>query len=128
MDALYVKTSAGLEQIKLGGGPSASISITRQTTTLESALPAGSALAVPAHETGGGKLRLYLYGILLSSDAYAEASASTVTFAQELPAGTEITAEALVVAGESADLTALASALNGKLDASVYESEKKEAA
>lgn len=105
MDALYVKTAGGFEQIKLGGS-SASSSITRQTTTLESALPAGSALAVPAHETGGGKLRLYLYGILLSSDAYTEASASTVTFAQELPAGTEITAEALVVAGESADLTA----------------------
>lgn len=129
MDALYVKTADGLQKLELAsGGSSSSVSITRQTTTLESALPAGTEFAVPVHETGAGKLRLYLWGILLGSDAYTETTVSTVTFTQELPAGTEVTAEALVVAGESDDLSVLTAAINGKLDTAVYESEKEEAA
>lgn len=111
MDTLYVKTASGLEQINLGGGSSSAISITRQTTTLESALPAGTEFAVPVHETGTGKLRLYLWGILLGSDAYTETTVSSVTFSQELPAGTEVTAEALVAPTMTRTEATLAEAL-----------------
>lgn len=83
MDALYVKQDGVLTKLDLGGGssPGGVVSVSRQTTVLESTLPAGS----------------------------------------------EISALALVSTESGADLAAPSAAVNGKLDASVYEAEKKEA-
>ena len=130
MDALYVKQDGKLTKLDLGGGsPSGGgmVSVSRQTTTLGSTLKAGNAFAVPAHEQGSGKLAIYIFGILLDVSAYADASSSTITFNSDIPAGSEITAVALVSAESSGDLAAITAAVDGKLDASVYEAEKQEA-
>lgn len=130
MDALYVKQDGVLTKLNLGGGSSSGggmVSVSRQTTALESPLPAGQPLAVPAHEVGSGKLMVFVFGILLGDDAYEDASETTITFKTDVPAGSEITAIAFVSTEASADLAALSAAVNGKLDASVYEAEKTEA-
>lgn len=129
MDALYVKQDGVLTKLNLGGGSSSGgmVSVSRQTTTLESTLPAGQPLAVPAHESGSGKLMVFVFGILLGDDAYEDASETTITFKADVPAGSEISAIAFVTTESSADLAALSAAVNGKLDASVYEAEKQEA-
>lgn len=129
MDALYVKQDGVLTKLNLGGSSSGggAAAVSRKTTVLVSALPAGQPLAVPAHDVGSGNLAVYIFGILLGEDAYEDASETTITFKTEVPAGSEITAVALVSAEASADLAALLAAVNGKLDASVYEAEKQEA-
>ena len=128
-DALYVKQGENLIKLDLGGGssPGGMVSVSRQTTVLESTLPAGQPLAVPAHEKGSGKLMVFVFGILLGGDAYEDASETTITFKTDVPAGSEISALAFVSTETGADLAALSAAVNGKLDASVYEAEKKEA-
>lgn len=107
MDALYVKTSAGLEQIKLGGGSSASISIARQTTTLDADLPAGTPVAAPTHAVGTAKLQVFLDGVLcIPGEQYTDATANSVKFLDAIPAGHQITTVAFTGAPDPSDGTA----------------------
>ena len=84
MDALYVKTASGLQKVEIGGtGGGGSVSRKVFTSSNRSeTLTAGTALVVPAYIVGDNSLSLEWNGLHLVKDVdYAEATATTVTFA-----------------------------------------------
>ncbi len=67
---------------------------TVQESVLASALSANTAFTVPEHTVGSKKMLVFFNGILCkqgSSEQYVDASATTITFNETLPAGSEIT-------------------------------------
>lgn len=102
------------------------IAISRVTTRLISDLPAGTSVSVPTHVVNSSKLQVFLDGVLcLPAEQYTDATVSTITFVDTIPAGHEITAIAYINATDpSDDMTAYIQALGTKLDKAVYEDEK----
>ncbi len=84
MDALYVQTTEGPKRVELGG---ATATRTVQIDNSRSAvLTAGTAYAVPSHTTG--RLTVYLDGCLYTG--FTDASATTITFSDDIPAWMQI--------------------------------------
>lgn len=121
-----------------GSGGGGSVSVTRVKTTLESSLVAGTAFAVPAHTVGSGRILVHLNGLLCaegSTEQYVDASSTTITFNDDLPAESEI--DVVVFSGADttnedtsallSSVTSLTSSLNQKLDKTTYETEKQDA-
>lgn len=84
MDALYVQTTEGPKRIEIGGGTA-----TRMVQTDDSrstVLTAGTAYTVPSHTTG--RLTVYLDGCLYTG--FADASATTITFSDDIPTWMQI--------------------------------------
>lgn len=102
------------------------IAISRVTTNLSSDLPAGTSVSVPTHVVNSSKLQVFLDGVLcLPGEQYTDATVSTITFVDTIPAGHEITVIAYTNATDpSDDMTAYIQALGTKLDKAVYEDEK----
>lgn len=89
-DALYVKQNGSLVQLDLGSGGGGA-ELVRTTVTLSGALAAGTAVSVPSHTVGGNQLIIWVNGIAVAEgDQYTDLSETTVAFAADLPAGTEI--------------------------------------
>lgn len=102
------------------------IAISRVTTNLSSDLPAGTSVSVPTHVVNSSKLQVFLDGVLcLPAEQYTDATVSTITFVDVIPAGHEITAIAYTNAADpSDDMAAYIASLGNKLDKQVYEDEK----
>lgn len=84
MDALYVQTAEGPKRIEIGGGTATR---TVQTDDGRSAvLTAGTAYIVPSHITG--RLTVYLDGCLYTG--FTDASATTITFSDDIPTWMQI--------------------------------------
>lgn len=146
-DKLYTKIDGNLVQVKVeGSGVSGGTGVfVRATTTLTATLTAGTAFAVPVHDSGSDNLLIYLDGLLCSkgeSEQYQDLTDATISFNDDIPAGSTITAVSLVdgdtIASASASVTALTELVNSnadktsaslatKLDTATYESEKTEA-
>jgi hypothetical protein len=102
------------------------IAASRVTTNLSSDLPAGTSVSVPTHVVNSSNLQVFLDGVLcLPAEQYTDATVSTITFVDTIPAGHEITAIAYTNATDpSDDMAAYIQALETKLDTAVYEDEK----
>lgn len=102
------------------------VAINRVTTTLEADLTAGTAVSVPTHTVGSGKLQVFLDGVLCQpTETYTDKTVTTITFVDTIPAGHVITAVAFTNATDpSDDMAAYIAALGNKLDKQVYEDEK----
>ena len=102
------------------------IAVSRVTTNLSSGLPAGASVSVPTHVVNSSKLQVFFDGVLcLPGEQYTDATVSTITFVDAIPAGHEITAIAYTNAADpSDDMAAYIASLGGKLDKQVYEDEK----
>lgn len=102
------------------------IALSRITTHLSSDLPAETSVSVPTHIVNSSKLQVFLDGVLcLPAEQYTDATVSTITFVDTIPAGHEIMAIAYTNATDpSDDMTAYIQALGTKLDKAVYEDEK----
>lgn len=105
---------------------SPAIAISRVTIHLSLGLPAGTSVSVPTHVVNSSRLQVFLDGVLcLPAEQYTDATVSTITFVDTIPAGHEITAIAYINAIDpSDDMTADIQALATKLDKAVYEDEK----
>lgn len=87
------------DKAKLDALP-ATTSFSRTTTTLASAVSAGTAITVPHHAVGQGLLMVYHNGVLCEEGAsaqYVDYSTTSVKFTYDLPAGDTITAAAVAV-------------------------------
>lgn len=153
--ALYANDNGTPVLLSEGPDAAAAIAVEKSTTTIETDLPAGSAVSVPTHAPGSGKLLVYLDGVLcVEGETYTDASATTITMIDTIPAGFVITAVAFTTASDpsddmqayidalgqkadtasmqtmldkKADKTDVQTELDKKLDKSVYEQEKTEA-
>ena len=97
MDSLYVKTDDGLVKLTLGasGSSGGTYITTRESKTLSSVLPTGTAYEVPEHEVGASTLAICFNGVLCKSgedEQYVDVSSTTIKFNFDLPAGSEIDA------------------------------------
>lgn len=96
MDSLYVKTDEGLVKLNLGtGSTGGSYLTTRESKTLSSALPAGTAYEVPEHEVGASTLAICFNGVLCKpgeDEQYVDVSSTAIKFNFDLPVGSEIDA------------------------------------
>lgn len=93
MDSLYVKTNEGLVKLSLGNSGGGLFVTTRESKTLSSSLPAGTAYEVPEHEVGSAQLAIVFNGVLCKSgEQYEDLSSTTIKFTFDLPIGSEIDA------------------------------------
>ena len=78
----------------------AETSFARTTTVLQSAVSAGTAIAVPEHAVGQGLLLVWHNGVLCapgSGGQYTDETATSIKFLYDIPAGDTITAAAVAV-------------------------------
>lgn len=109
MDALYVKTTSGLQKVEIGGtGGGGSVSRKVFTSSNRSeTLTAGTALVVPAYTKGDNSLSLEWNGLQLAKDVdYAEVTTTTVTFAFNLAKNDVV--RAVVIGGSGVGSMAVA--------------------
>lgn len=90
---LYVKNGNSIIPLELGTGAGSTLTVTRESKVLTETLTAGTAYEVPTHTVGSDLLIVLFDGLLCEAGAskqYVDASATTITFNDDLPAGSEI--------------------------------------